>query len=81
MKRMKAFLFWIGGIIAFVIVARLLRGRVPEPVALGFGFFAMWVTGYPVVNYMAGRRVPFMAHVFSAAAGALIGTLFFALLE
>ena len=80
--RSKAIVFWVAAIIAFVVVHMLLRGRVSEPVAMGFGFWAMWLVGYPTQQYLrGGTNVPFLPHALTGALGALVGGVIFYFLD
>jgi hypothetical protein len=70
---MKETASYVGGVVVFVAAAVLLRGRVPEEVALGLGWLAMLLVGYPFTRYVAGNNLNFGRWVVFVTFGAAVG--------
>jgi hypothetical protein len=70
---MKVIASYVGGIVVFVAAAMLLRGRVPEEVALGLGWFAMLLVGYPFTRYISGNHLNFGRWVVFVTFGVAVG--------
>lgn len=68
---------YVGGVIAFVIVAMLLRKYLPIEVALGVGWLAMWLVGYPFARYISGKRLTFSKWAAFSTLGAIAGMIVF----
>lgn len=80
----NAWASWIAGIVAFVVVSSLLRGRVPEAITLGLGFLAMGIVDYPAIRYLARdqQRTPsFARHAAASALGAGVAAILFTLIN
>lgn len=55
----KEIVSYVGGIAMFVLVASLLRGRLPEEYALGLGWLAMFLVGFPFTRYLSANKLTF----------------------
>ncbi len=73
----KEIVSYVGGIIAFVIVAMLLRGRISEEAALGLGLLVMLLIGYPVTRYISGSNLTFGRWAVSVIFGVAVGIVVF----
>lgn len=72
---MKEIASYVGGIVVFMVAAVLLRGRIPEEAALGLGWLAMLLVGYPFTRYIAGNRLNFGRWVVCVTFGAAVGVV------
>jgi hypothetical protein len=70
---MKEIASYVGGIVVFMVAATLLRGRVPQEVALGLGWFAMFLVGYPFTRYISGNKLNFGRWIVFVTFGVAVG--------
>lgn len=68
---------YIGGVIAFVVIAMLFRGRLPIEMVLGLGWLAMLFVGYPFTRYISGKRLTFSKWAAFSTLGAIAGMIVF----
>jgi len=73
--RAKEILSYIGGIATFVLVASLLRRRLPEEVAFGIGWLAMFLVGYPFTRYLSANNLTFTRWAVFSTLGAFAGVV------
>lgn len=66
---------YVGGIATFVLVASLLRGRVTDAFALGIGWLAMLLVGFPLTLYLSGKQLTFRKWAVFSTLGALAGVV------
>ncbi|MBC8031392.1 MAG: hypothetical protein H7Z16_14880 [Pyrinomonadaceae bacterium] len=72
----KEILSYVGGIVTFVLVGLALRRRVPEELALGIGWLAAFLIGFPFTRSLsakAGKRLMFGEWAVFSTLGALAG--------
>jgi len=55
----KEIVSYVGGIATFVLVASLVRRRLPEEFAFGIGWLAMLLVGFPFTRYLSGKQLTF----------------------
>ena len=66
---------YVGGVATFVLVARLLRGRVIDEFALGIGWLAMLLVGFPFTRYLSAKQLTFRKWAVFSTLGALAGVV------
>lgn len=71
----KEIVSYAGGIVTFVLVASLLRGRVSDEFALGAGWLAMLLVGFPFTRYLSGKQLTFRKWALFSTLGALAGVV------
>ena len=64
---------YLGGVLAFIIVAMVLRRWTSQEVALGLGWLAMLLIGYPFTRYVSGNRLTFARWAVFTTLGAAAG--------
>lgn len=74
----KEIVSYAGGVATFILVAWLLRGRVPDEWALGIGMLAMLLVGFPFTRYLSGKQLTFRKWVLFSTLGAFASVLVFA---
>jgi hypothetical protein len=73
----KAIASYVGGIATFVLVSWLLRGRVADELALGIGWLAMLLVGFPFTRYLTDKRLTFTRWLVFTTLAAFAGTVVF----
>ena len=72
-----AILSYVAGITAFVLVSWLLRGRVADELALGIGWLAMLLVGFPFTRYLTVKGLTFTRWMVFTTLAAFAGTVVF----
>lgn len=77
----KAIVSYVGGLTTLVLVALLLRGRVADVFALGMGWLAMLLVGFPFMRYLSVKRLTFTKWLAFSALAAFAGTVVFVVMK
>lgn len=78
--KLRVLISFVGGIVAFVVMFRLLRGLIPEAAAFGLAILAMMLVGYPATRYITDNpKLSFAKWAAASALGAAVGAISFTL--
>jgi hypothetical protein len=77
----KEIVSYVGGIATFVLVGLLLRRRLPEELALGIGWLAAFLVGFPFTRHLSGKQLTFRTWALFSTLGALAGVVILFMLK
>jgi|GEM_PF-4352282 len=78
-KLLTTSLYVTAGFLAFLFINLLLKERVPEPVRLGVGLWAMQLITFPLMEVY--RQISFAKWVGQSAIYVLVGTTIYSLIK
>lgn len=72
---LKEVVSYVAGIATLVVVAWLLRTRVADEFALGVGWLAMLLVGFPFTRYLSANKLTFTRWAAFSTLGAFAGII------